>query len=770
MSRRFYNYEYDTMMNQKCIPPLLRQDPNRFRTDPLEEKLEVLDWLDNEPKCELIQNPWAGIYPDTPDEEYNAYMKECFEALAKEDYMINKSLTKEEIEKMDMTEMEAFETLEPSELESSCNEAFAEDFDYDEFDKSLGLSEDEEPSNDKIVVDDQDSEKDDSIKRKEDALRILLQRQFEEDSTDDEDEDEDAPLYTKEQLEEFMNASKSINVEDSKDETSKDEDDDIEEFEESIEEAKEEPVKEETLPKQTKKKDVWEWIEPSPKLHEDPEEWAKIEAEIKEVIKASEEREARERELEKQRKEMQALESLAEEDDDPFLSNFVKYILPVLPENLQRKFKNGEEMDPESQKQLEKCIHLLMPFLPAEVIESLGENDTDSDKEEDNHITTSNSDDRNDFPTVLPCDRTTYGYSDKYYASLKEEEKNKKKEKRKNRSKSDEDDDAYWLSFGESPFKSSKKNHSLFIDDDDDLDDDDEYDEMAEWDEKIDGPKPYISRYERSSDNFWNNFAKDYLDSTDPYTIQEKEKYGDKPLANPDYWHDFGLLSIDAGTDDEEDNDIEDDGEGFLSYNFKNRKSKKKNKKKKTNKTNAEIIKQERMDAPINKADRPRREIEVPMPFIYDEDAPDGPLMVTEDWYTHLKKKKVAQVAKDRKAARIELAELMRKRDKVLWKMGKLDPKKRKHKKKLEDLQFKLDDINIQIEGLEVLWKIEHKTVEGSKLSRFVSSVKKTAHSFCKGIKKFFKKNKESIIAGASFAITLVSSLFIHSKTAAAAG
>lgn len=149
--------------------------------------------------------------------------------------------------------------------------------------------------------------------------------------------------------------------------------------------------------------------------------------------------------------------------------------------------------------------------------------------------------------------------------------------------------------------------------------------------------------------------------------------------------------------------------------------------------------------------------IEVPMPFIEGAKGVKGPLIITKDWYIKCKKKELAKLSVDLKNVQIEIMQMIAERDRLRYKIGQLDPSKKKDAMKIAALNVKLRDTIEGIDALCDLYEINLNTLdEGSKLGRFVGKLKKIYKKVRKKVKRFYKDNKELIVGIASIVIPAV--------------
>lgn len=158
---------------------------------------------------------------------------------------------------------------------------------------------------------------------------------------------------------------------------------------------------------------------------------------------------------------------------------------------------------------------------------------------------------------------------------------------------------------------------------------------------------------------------------------------------------------------------------------------------------------------PAPKKEYVKEPIEVPMPFIHGDT--DGPIVVTKDWYVKTKKERLYSNAEDMKEVQIELMQLIAERDRLKYKLGQLNPGKKRDAKIRAAICIKLKDIEVEIESIQRFYGIDLNTLDrGSKLGRFVANVKKVFKTIKKKIKKFYRKHEELINGICALAIPVL--------------
>lgn len=125
---------------------------------------------------------------------------------------------------------------------------------------------------------------------------------------------------------------------------------------------------------------------------------------------------------------------------------------------------------------------------------------------------------------------------------------------------------------------------------------------------------------------------------------------------------------------------------------------------------------------------------------------------------------KAAQLQESReneiRQAESDIIRLIARRDMLRGCLVTLNPSKQKDAIKIANINIELRDIEVTIQSLRAKYNIQTNSIEqGSKFGRFMGAVKKKTSSIFGKVKKFFKKNKESIIGVACVAIPAVCSI-----------
>lgn len=125
---------------------------------------------------------------------------------------------------------------------------------------------------------------------------------------------------------------------------------------------------------------------------------------------------------------------------------------------------------------------------------------------------------------------------------------------------------------------------------------------------------------------------------------------------------------------------------------------------------------------------------------------------------------KAAQLQESReneiRQAETDIIRLIARRDMLRGCLVTLNPAKPKDAIRIANINIELRDIEVTIQSLRTRYNIQTNSIEqGSKFGRFMSSAKKKVSSIFGKVKKFFKKNKESIIGVACVAIPAICSV-----------
>lgn len=153
----------------------------------------------------------------------------------------------------------------------------------------------------------------------------------------------------------------------------------------------------------------------------------------------------------------------------------------------------------------------------------------------------------------------------------------------------------------------------------------------------------------------------------------------------------------------------------------------------------------------------------VPMPTITENrGVTEGPIRVTEEWYTKEKIKQMKKQEKARRSAEVEMIQLIARKDMLRFKLGELDPSKVRDSKRIAAINIELRNIEIGIHQLEEQHGISATDLDhGSRVGRFIGRLKHAAKKVGKKIKKFYKRNAELINGIASIVLPVLGTVLI---------
>lgn len=153
---------------------------------------------------------------------------------------------------------------------------------------------------------------------------------------------------------------------------------------------------------------------------------------------------------------------------------------------------------------------------------------------------------------------------------------------------------------------------------------------------------------------------------------------------------------------------------------------------------------------------------EIPMPRIEGCPGAIGPIHITEDWYNEKMKKKEEKKAKDRKKAEIEIIKYLAQQNRLRFKLGELDPSKKKNEKKIASINITLKNIEAEIRMLQEQNGISISELDrGSKIGQFVGRMKRRLKKIAKKVKKFYRDNTHLIDGLAAIILPFVGSFII---------
>lgn len=163
--------------------------------------------------------------------------------------------------------------------------------------------------------------------------------------------------------------------------------------------------------------------------------------------------------------------------------------------------------------------------------------------------------------------------------------------------------------------------------------------------------------------------------------------------------------------------------------------------------------------------------VPIPMPFIQGDPTKKGPIVVTKDWYVREKKKRLTAAAKTKKQIQIEMMDLIAQRDYLMAKLSRLRPHKKKDMAKVVELNVDMRDLQARLELLESQsgLKVE-ELAYGTRWQRRLQKAKDVVRRGWKKVKKFFRRNRDTIIEIATIAIPVlvagIATSFLNPSTA----
>lgn len=116
-----------------------------------------------------------------------------------------------------------------------------------------------------------------------------------------------------------------------------------------------------------------------------------------------------------------------------------------------------------------------------------------------------------------------------------------------------------------------------------------------------------------------------------------------------------------------------------------------------------------------------------------------------------------AEYEKRKKQAEADLIQLVARRDVLNSKLVNLNPGKQKDAIKIAKINIELNDVEEAIDEINAKYGLNIRSInQGSKGARFVQKAKYTFRSMGKSIKRFFKRNSDTILKVASIVVPLV--------------
>lgn len=170
------------------------------------------------------------------------------------------------------------------------------------------------------------------------------------------------------------------------------------------------------------------------------------------------------------------------------------------------------------------------------------------------------------------------------------------------------------------------------------------------------------------------------------------------------------------------------------------------------------------MDKQIPKGPKKVDPFVKPMPQIKGIPGVVGPLYVTEDWYIKRKKEIAAERTKQKKDWQIEMMQLIAQKDLLRYKLGKLNPGKKKDAKRIASINIRIKDIEADIRMHEEFSGVKIEELDhGTKLGKFCGKFKWIGKKIKKSIKKFYRKHEEIITNIASIVLPFLAT-FLFKK------
>lgn len=163
---------------------------------------------------------------------------------------------------------------------------------------------------------------------------------------------------------------------------------------------------------------------------------------------------------------------------------------------------------------------------------------------------------------------------------------------------------------------------------------------------------------------------------------------------------------------------------------------------------------------PLRVMKKPR---EIPMPRIEGCKGTRGPIFVTEDWYLEKKKEMQVERSKSVRDMQIDMMKLLAKKERLRFKLGELDPSKKSDSKMIVSINVKLKNIDAELSMLEMQSGVHLDELDkGTKLGRFVGSLKQIGRKIVKKVKKFYRKNLELLNGIASITLPVFGGFLVR--------
>lgn len=136
----------------------------------------------------------------------------------------------------------------------------------------------------------------------------------------------------------------------------------------------------------------------------------------------------------------------------------------------------------------------------------------------------------------------------------------------------------------------------------------------------------------------------------------------------------------------------------------------------------------------------------IPMPTIDSNPNVEGPLHVSQDFKDAYYQKKVENVKKEKREYEKDLMACLAKKERLQYKLTRLDPRKKKDSKKVVSVNFQLRDLNERIVQLQKDSGINLDKLDcESKLGKIWGRVKTVVSKIFKKVTKFLKKHRDAI-------------------------
>jgi hypothetical protein len=151
----------------------------------------------------------------------------------------------------------------------------------------------------------------------------------------------------------------------------------------------------------------------------------------------------------------------------------------------------------------------------------------------------------------------------------------------------------------------------------------------------------------------------------------------------------------------------------------------------------------------------------IPMPTIDSNPNVEGPLHVTQDFKDNYYQKKVDAKKKEKREYEKELMECLGKKERLQYKLTRLDPRKKKENKKIISINFQVRDLDDRIVELQKESGISLDGIKPeSKLGKIWGRVKSVVAVIVKKAKKLYNKYKDAIEGVLLVALPIVVTAF----------